>query len=89
MAESTRRIELVIVSDDGGSQVVAQRDPGGPIDVITHSSLDTARAWVEAHYQGVEWRGPRHATALVGRLACGAQEPGPSVPRDFEGAHSS
>ncbi len=68
MAELSRRIELVILIGNDGSEVVSERRSDGLIEVVTTSSLEAARTWVEAHYEGVEWLKPRLATALIGRL---------------------
>ena len=68
MTELSRRIELVILHDSGGSEVVTERRSDGLVEVATKCSLEAARAWVEAHYEGVEWPKPRFATALIGRL---------------------
>ena len=68
MADLQRRVELVILHDSDGSEVVTERRSDGLIEVVTMCSLEAARAWVEAHYEGVEWPKPRLATALIGRL---------------------
>lgn len=71
MTELSKRVELVILEDSDGLQVVSQRHPNGLIEVSTTRSLDAARAWIEAHYAGVNWLKPRLASALVGKLASG------------------
>jgi hypothetical protein len=68
MTELSRRVELVILCGSDGSEVVSERHSDGLIEVVTKCSLEAARAWVEAHYEGVEWSKPRLATALIGRL---------------------
>ena len=68
MAELSRRIELVILSCSDGSEEVTEREGQDLIVVVAKCSLETARAWVEAHYEGVEWRKTRLASALIGRL---------------------
>jgi hypothetical protein len=74
MAELSRRIELVILHDSDGYEVVTERRSDGLVEAATHSSLEAARAWVEAHYEGVEWIKPRFGTALIGKLASGTTE---------------
>ena len=68
MTELSRRVELVILQGSDGSEVVCERRSDGLIEVVTKCSLDAARAWVEAHYEGVEWPKRRLATALMGSL---------------------
>lgn len=68
MRELSRRVELVILQGSDSSEVVAERRSDGLIEVLTSYSLGTAQAWVEAHYEGVEWPKPRLATALIDRL---------------------
>ena len=68
MAELSRRIELVILIGNDGSEVVSERRSDGLIEVVTTSSLDAAQTWVEAHYEGVEWHKARLAIGLIGRL---------------------
>lgn len=68
MRELSRRVELLILQGSDGSEVVAERRSEGLIEVLTTHSLGAAQAWVEAHYEGVEWPKPRLATALIGRL---------------------
>lgn len=75
MAELSRRIELVILHDSDGYEVVTERSPDGLVEVFTTSSLEAARAWVEAHYEGAEWLQTRLGTALVGRLGRRSDEP--------------
>jgi hypothetical protein len=69
MAELWRRVELVILHGSDGSEVVSERRSDVLIEVFTTSSLEAARAWAEAHYEGVEWLKDRLATAVIGRLA--------------------
>ncbi len=71
MAELTKRVELVILVDSDGLEVVTERRQDGLLEVSTASTLEDARAWVEAHYEAVEWRAPRLGNGLVGRLASG------------------
>ena len=73
MAEVSRRIELVILNGSDGSEVVCERGSNGLIEVAGTYSLETARAWVEAHFEGVAWCMPRLATALIGRLREGGE----------------
>jgi hypothetical protein len=68
MTELSKRVDLVIMCGSDGSEVVSERRSDGLIEVVTTCSLEAARAWVEAHYEGVEWPKPRLATALIGRL---------------------
>ena len=68
MAELSRRVELVILCGSDGSEVVSERRRDGLIEVVTKCSLEAARAWVEAHYEGVQWHKPRLATVLIGRF---------------------
>ena len=68
MAEPSKRVELVILHSSDGSEVVTERRSDGLIEVVTKCSLEAARAWVEAHYENVQWPKPRLATALIGRL---------------------
>jgi hypothetical protein len=68
MTELSKRVDLVIMCGSDGSEVVSERRSDGLIEVVTKCSLEAARAWVEAHYEGVEWPKPRLATALIGRL---------------------
>jgi hypothetical protein len=71
MTELSQRLELVILEDSDGLQVVSERRTDGLIEVSTAKSLDAARAWVEAHYEGVDWLKARQAIVLVGKLASG------------------
>jgi len=73
MAEVSRRIELVILNGSDGSEVVCGRGSTGLIEVASTYSLEAARAWVEAHFEGVAWCMPRLATALIGRLREGGE----------------
>jgi hypothetical protein len=68
MTELTKRVELVILVDDDGLQVVTERHQDGLLEASTASTLEEARAWVEAHYEAVEWQAPRRGNGLVGRL---------------------
>ena len=68
MTELSKRVELVILCGSDGSEVVSERRSDGFIEVVTKCGLEAARAWVETHYEGVEWSKPRLATALIGRL---------------------
>jgi hypothetical protein len=68
MTELSKRVELVILCGSDGSEVMNERRSDSLIEVVTKCSLEAARAWVEAHYEGVEWPKPRLATALIGRL---------------------
>jgi hypothetical protein len=74
MTQLSKRMELVILEDSDGPQVVSERRVDGLIEVSTPQSLDGARAWVEAHYAGVEWLKARLASALVGKLASGGDD---------------
>jgi len=71
MVEVSRRIELVILHGSDGSELVSERASNGLIEVVSTHSLETARAWVEAHYEGVEWHKLRLAFALVGSIGEG------------------
>ena len=71
MAELTKRVELLILVDDDGLHVVTERREDGLLEVTTTSTLDEARAWVETHYEAVEWQAPRRGSGLVGRLTSG------------------
>ena len=73
VAEVSRRIELVILNGSDGSEVVCGRGSNGLIEVASTYSLEAARAWVEAHFEGVAWCMPRLATALIGRLREGGE----------------
>ena len=74
MTQLSKRVELVILEDSDGPQVVSERRVDGLIEVSSPQSLDGARAWVEAHYAGVEWLKARLASALVGKLASGGDD---------------
>lgn len=71
MTELTKRVELLILVDNDGLQVVTERRQDGLLEVSTAHTLEEARAWVEAHYEAVEWQAPRLGNGLVGRLASG------------------
>ena len=71
MAELTKRVELVILVDSDGLEVVTERRQDGLLEVSTASTLEDARAWVEAHYEAVEWHAPRRGIGLIGSLARG------------------
>ncbi len=90
MAELSKRVELVILEDNDGSQVLTERRLDGLIEVSTASTLEEARTWAEAHYEGVEWQRPRIGTALVGRLASECYEPeaGGSARPNLQGGES-
>ncbi len=68
MTELSRRVELVILQGSDGSEVVTERHDDGLIEVVIKGSLEAARAWVEAHYECVDWPKPRLATARIGSL---------------------
>jgi hypothetical protein len=68
MAELSKHVELVILHGSDGSQVVTERRDDGLIEVVVKGSLEAARAWVEAHYESVEWPKARLATTLIGSL---------------------
>lgn len=75
MAELSKRVELVILEDNDGFQVVTERHHNELCEISTSSTLKDARAWVEAHYEGVEWVKTRLARALIGRLASRTDHP--------------
>ena len=68
MAKLSKHVELVILHGSDGSEVVTERRDDGLIEVVVKGSLEAARAWVEAHYECVEWPKSRLATALIGSL---------------------
>lgn len=68
MLELSRRVEVVILSCSDGTEEVTERHENGLIAVRTTGSLEAARVWVEAHYEGVEWHKTRLASGLIGRF---------------------
>ncbi len=89
MGELSKRVELVILEDNDGFQVVTERHQAGLYEVSTSSTLKDARAWVEAHYEGVEWVKTRLASALIGRLASRADQAAGEDRSGHEGGDSS
>lgn len=65
MAELSKRIEVVIPIDNGGSDEVAGRGADGLFEVVTPSTLEASRTWVE---ERGEWRSQRLTAPLIGRL---------------------
>jgi hypothetical protein len=70
MEQLSSRAELVVLGDAGRTGLVLQRRPREDWFVVVghRRSGQSARAWVEAHYEDVRWRSPLECTALVGRL---------------------
>ena len=69
MAELSKRIELLILMDDDGSEVVAECRLDGLIEVVTASNLELARTWVEVHYAEIDWLKPRCGANRTARPA--------------------
>ena len=68
MADLSKRVELVILHGSDGSEVVTERQGDGLIEVVVKGSLEAARAWVEAHYECVDWPKSRLANVRIGSL---------------------
>jgi len=68
--DQSQRVELSIRTRTGAAIVFERRaDQPGPLPIIVRASLIGARAWIEAHYTGVQWDSERSGSALIGRLA--------------------
>lgn len=62
--------DVAVLGGGGRVCLIVQRRPCEDwFVVVTHRrSAAAAHAWIEAHYQDVNWRSPAECTALVGRV---------------------
>jgi hypothetical protein len=68
--DQSQRVEVSIRTRTGAAIIFERRsDQPGALPIIVRGSLLGARAWIEAHYTGVQWDSERSGTALIGRLA--------------------
>jgi hypothetical protein len=65
-----QQVELTLLTgiEDITTVIEWQRRGTRFSEVLVASSSRGARAWIEAHYEDVEWENPIHASTLIGRL---------------------
>ena len=63
-SDLSQRTDLVIRTRTGAAIVFERRvEQAGPLPIIVLGSLLSARAWIEAHYTGVQWDSERSGAA--------------------------
>lgn len=64
-----QQVELTLVmGEDDATTIIEWQRRGTHFKEIDVGPPRSPRAWIEAHYEDVEWCGPIHATALIGAL---------------------
>jgi len=61
--DHSRRVRLFVLGHVGAGIVFEKRDDGDRVPVHIADGPETARSWIDNHYEEVDWESPRRAVA--------------------------
>ena len=83
--DQSHRVRLFVLGSAGAGIVFEKQDDGDRVPVHITGGPDTARLWVDGHYEDVDWESPHRAVAsIAAHSECARLSPMPSESRAWE-----
>ena len=83
--DQSRRVGLFVLGGAGAGIVFEKQDDGDRVPVHITDGPETARLWVDGHYEDVDWESPHRAIASISAPSERARlSPMPSETRAWE-----